>query len=567
MKSARSVLAGNSLAAALLAVLLVGCSAAPSAPAAPTASSAGAAAPKTAPAPTAPPAAPAPTAPPAAAVKPAETAAASKPVAQAPAAPAGVKQELVIAQGTDPQNLDPHVINQQPTRNITQAVAEPLVDWDFNKSALVPVLATEWKLLDQTTWQFKLRPNVKFSNGEPWNANVAKFNFERVRQPDVKSGFLLFVDDIARVEVVDPMTLNLVTKTPSPSLPINISRISMVAQQYATEKGLPTMAKSPVGTGPYRVSEYVQDERVVLEPNPTYWGSKPTLTKITFRPVPDPASRVAALKTGRADVITLVPIPDVEGIKADQHLDVLAQPGQRSIFVQINTMKYEGPLKDQKVRQALNYAVDKDALIKSVLTGFGAKLNGTFVTPSYFGYNPNLQPYPYDPAKARQLLTEAGYPDGFETSLTTPQGRYMADKELAEAVAGQLVKVGVRVSVKVKDWGVITQEVGDHTLGPLAFYGLSSVPDATTLLAYQLTGSRNSQRSVPAFDAVIKEARQTMDDAKRIQLLHKAAEVLRDDAYIIFLTQQFDLYGYNTKVQNLKPFPNEQIVLTGIVVR
>ncbi|MCC7104043.1 MAG: hypothetical protein IT307_02790 [Chloroflexi bacterium] len=549
MLAARLLNPGSRCSALLAASLLIAaCS--PPAPAAKPA----------APAPEQKAAAPAPTAPPVATAAPAAAAQPAAKPAQTPApAASGAKQELVIGQGTDPQNLDVQVVNQQPTRNITQAVNEPLVDWDFSKNALVGVLATEWKLVNPTTWQFKLRPNVTFSNGEPWNAEAAKFNLDRVKDPGLKSGYLLFLADVDRVEVADPMTINVITKAPSPSLPINLAKIGMVAQQYAKEKGFAVMAQSPIGTGPYRVTEYVRDERVVLEPNPSYWGQKPTLTRVTFRPIPEPASRVAALKTGRADVISLVPIADVQSIRANQDLDVLAQPGLRAMFIQINTLKYDTPLKDQKVRQALNYAVDKDTLIQSVLMGFGAKLRGSAVTPGYFGYNDKLQPYSYDPAKAKQLLTEAGFPNGFEISLTTPQGRYMADKELAEAVAGQLSKVGVKVNVVVKDWSVITQEVGDHTLGPLAFYGLSTIPDAVTQLGFQVTGVRNSQRSVPEFDKVLNEARQTMDDTKRAELLHQAAAVLRDDAYVIFLTQQYDLYAFNKKVQNLKPLPDERI--------
>jgi peptide/nickel transport system substrate-binding protein len=511
-------------------------------------------------APTAPPA----TAPPAAASAPTAQAAApaaqaAAPTAQPAAAASGAKQELIIGQGTDPQNLDPHVVNQQPTRNITQAVNDPLVDWDFSKNALVGVLATEWKLVDPTTWQFTLRPNVKFSNGEPWNAEVAKYNFDRIRDPEVKSGYLLFLTDVDHVDIVDPMTIKFVTKAPSPSLPINLAKLGMVPKQYATEKGTAAMAKAPIGTGPYRVTEYVVDERVVLEPNADYWGPKPTLTKVTFRPIPEPASRVAALKTGRVDAISLVPIADIASIKADPNFEVRAQPGLRAIFLLINTLTFDTPLKDQKVRQALNYAIDKDALINTVLQGYGAKLNGSIVTPGYFGHDPQLQPYPYDPDKAKQLLTEAGYPNGFETSITTPQGRYIADKELAEAAAGQLAKIGVQAKVVVKDWGVITNEVGDHTLGPLAFYGLSTIPDGATQLGFEATGVRNSQRSVPAFDAVLNQARQTMDDAQRAELLHKAAAILRDDANVIFLDQQFDLYAYNKKVQNFSPLPDERI--------
>jgi peptide/nickel transport system substrate-binding protein len=550
-------------------MLVMSC--APAAPPTATKPAAQNPAPTTVPAPTAPPAAQAPaapTAPPAAASAPT---AASKPTEQPAAQPTAVpaaaaKQELVIAQGTDPRNLDPHALNQQPTRNITQAVNEPLVDWDFSKNVLTPVLATEWKLLNPTTWQFKLRPNVTFSNGEPWNADAVKYNIERIKNAETKSAYIMFVADIDRVEVVDPMTVNMITKAPSPLVPMNLARIGMLAPKFA-EKGLAEVAKAPVGTGPYKVTEYVADERTVLEPNPTYWGPKPTPTKVTFRPVPDNAARVASLKTGRADIITLVPFSDFPGISADSNLDVLGQPGMRGMYFQINTIKYDNPTRDKRVRQALNYAVDKDALIKVILGGHGAKLNGSIVAPGYFGYDPQLQPYPFDPDKAKQLLTEAGVPGGFDIAMTTVSGRYMADKELSEAVAGQLGKIGVKVQVNVKDYGVFTQDINDGTLGPLAFVGLSSIPDAGSVLGFLLSGGRFGLHPVPEFDRLLKEASQTLDDSKRADLLHQAAAAYREEAGLIFLTQQYDLYAFNKKVQNFHPLPDERIDFSNISIK
>ncbi|MCC7104048.1 MAG: hypothetical protein IT307_02815 [Chloroflexi bacterium] len=553
------------ISAALAVLLVAGCAAPAASPTAKPAAPAPAAAPAIPPtqAATPPPAVAAP-AKPAEATKPT---AAAKPAAPAPAAPSGVKQELTIAQGTDPRNLDPHVLNQQTTRNITQAVNEPLLDWDFAKSQLYGVLSTEWKLVDPTTWQFKLRPNVKFSNGEPWNADVAKYNLDRVRNPETKSGYGVYTGDIASVNVVDPMTVNVVTKAPSPLLPMNLTRIGMVPQKYATDQGLAGMAKSPIGTGPYKVTEFVPDERVVLEPNAAYWRTQPILTKVTFRPIPESAARVAALKTGRADVITLVPISDIESIKSDQNLEVLGQAGMRGMYIQINTVKYDTPLKELKVRQALNYGVDKDTLIKTVLGGYGAVLRGSIVTPGYFGYNGKLEPYPYDPAKAKQLLADAGFPNGFETSLTTTSGRYIADKELSEAVAGQLSKIGVQVKVNVKDYSIWTDDLNKGILGPLALVGLTSIPDAGSLLNFFVSGGRFGFHPTPAFDQVLKQSAQEMDPAKRADLLGQAAAVLREEANVIFLDQQFDLYAFNKKVQNLKPLADERIDFSAISVK
>lgn len=480
----------------------------------------------------------------------------------------GAVKELVIAQGVDPQTLDPHRSTVQQALNISMAIAEPLIDFDYQTGELKPRLAVSWKNIDDVTWEIKLREGVSFTNGEPFTAESVKVSIERIKKPELKSPATIYVRPIVEVKVVDDHTVHIITDGPSAVLPLNLTRIGMVPPGYLREKGDEALSTAPVGTGPFKLVEWQKDERVVLEANPDYWGGRPPVDRVIFRSIPAASTRVAALRAGEADIITSLPLEEAEALNAGGEFNVESVPSLRLMMVQFNLEK-EGPHQDVRVRQALNYAVDKQALVDEVLSGYGGVLDGQPLSREYFGHTDAVDAYPYDPDKARQLLAEAGYSASNPLRLTlyAPTGRYMRDKEVAEAIAGQLRAVGVDVRLEVMEWGLFLEKMLAKELSPLAFWGAATVPDADVWLGSMATcGAAYSAWCNKDFDALVRQAGRTLDEKARLDLYERAVRLVHEQAPFIFLYQQHDVYGVSKRVQGFVPNPDESIDLLDLDV-
>lgn len=480
-----------------------------------------------------------------------------------PASPSG-PQEIVIAQGLDPETLDPHATTVAASENIGTLVAERFVEYDYEKNEIVPVLAEEWRAVDDRTWEIKLRQGITFTNGEPMDAEAAKFSLERIQTMPHETGRRLTSEGLA-IEIVDDHTLLLTTEEPFPFMIFELGRVSIVPPKYLQEVGDQEYGLKPVGTGPFVVQEWVKGDHVTLVRNEDYWGDLPALTKVTYRAIPEPSSRTAALQTGEADLITLVSLSDIPTIEDDPNLEIVAHTSNRSMFVRFD--RSDPRLQDVRVRQAFNYAVDKEAIVEDLLLGYGVVLDGQPVGRHILGHNPDLEPYPYDPDKAKQLLDEAGFDFNTPITLYTPHGRYVADKETTEAIAGMLEAVGVQVDIQVLEWGVWIGKYNDRTLTPMTFIGIHTVyPDAFTLLNLHVSGTIGGMYNNPEYDAIMQQAAVTVDPDERIQLYHQALQIMRDDPGILFLHQQQDIYAINKRVQGWKPRPDEFINLAGVSI-
>lgn len=438
-----------------------------------------------------------------------------------------------------------------PIRHIN----EPLLWYDYEAQKLVPVLAESWQVLDDTTIQFKLKKGIKFTNGEEFNAEVVKYNFERIAKPEHKSPvYSSEYKTVDRVEVVDASTVKFKLKQPNAKLLRDLSFIFMVPPQHAEKVGIQGFTKEPVGTGPYVLKEQIKDERVVIEKNPNYWGTKPAIDRIVFRAAAEASTRTAALKAGEVDLITLVNIADIPSLKTDKS-DVLTVPGNRLMYVILDSTK-PGPIQNKLVRQALNYAVDKDAIIKSLFQGYAVKLEGQHSSPYHWGFNPALKAYPYDPDKAKKLLAEAGYPNGFKVPFYAPRGRYVLDKETAEAVAGQVAKVGVTFDLQVRDWGTYIGDFVKKAMTPAMFIGMTGY-DTHAQLAIHIPGNPYSYYPRKELSDLLSEAARTFDDNKRLALYKQATEMMYEDPTGIWLHQQVDIYGVSKRLKGWKPRPDE----------
>jgi peptide/nickel transport system substrate-binding protein len=477
----------------------------------------------------------------------------------AAAAPAG---KVVIAQGVDPTTLDMANQSETPASNVGRHIFDSLFERDTNLK-IVPALATELpKLVAPTTWEVKLRTGVKFHNGEEFNAESVKFTLERLGQGQGKLRGATFFAPVDRVEIVDPATVRVHTKKPWPTFTVVMAFVQggMYPPKAYHDKDTAFISKNPIGTGPYKLTKWSKDEEIVLEANEQYWRGAPKIKTVVIRPIPDDAVRVAALQNGEIDLA--VNIPPHLGAKIDEHpkLFLSTAPSIRTIQLMFYTHQmdaqhkvtgvYNGPTADKKVRQAIAYSIDADEIVKSVLDGKGIRV-ATMLPSMHFGYDPKLQPLKQDLAKAKKLLAEAGHASGLELVLNGPQGRYVRDKEVAEAVAGQLSKAGLRTTVKTFEFvNYLNNMVYVHKAGPIWLIGWgTNTMDAETVYVplFKAPGIFVNWYNED-FNRMLDEAQSTMDDKKRLDQYHRINRLWVEEMPAVPLYQQVDLYGVNKRL-------------------
>jgi peptide/nickel transport system substrate-binding protein len=479
------------------------------------------------------------------------------PVAAA-AAPAG---KVVIAQGVDPTTLD--IMNQQeaPASIIATHIFEGLYERDASLK-IVPGLATELpKLVAPTTWEVKLRKGVKFTNGEDFNAESAKFSIERVKDPKMRASSNF--RPVESVEIVDPYTIRVHTSKPWPTFTtvMTFAQVAMYPPKAYAGKQPADISRQPIGTGPYKFVKWAKDEEIVLEANGAWWRGAPKIKTVVFRPIPDDAVRVAALQNGEIDVAVNIPPHLANPIANHPRLFLSTAPSIRTIQLMFQTHHfdekthqptgvYDGVTKDKRVRQAIQYALDADEIVKGVLDGKAMRV-ATMLTPFHFGFDPTLKPIKQDLARAKKLLADAGYPNGLDLTLNGPQGRYVRDKEVAEAAAGQLSKAGIRTTVKTYEFvNYLNTLTYKHKGGPvwLIGWGTPTIDGETVYNPLFRTGSNLGTYSNPDLDGLMEAAQKEMDEKKRLALYHQINKLWIEDAAAAMLYQQLDLYGANKRL-------------------
>jgi len=462
---------------------------------------------------------------------------------------AGDKDTLVIAQGVDPTTMDPQNHMETPAWNVHLQMFDTLLQRDPDIK-IKPLLAESYRIVNDLTWEFKLRKGVKFHDGEDFNAAAVKFVLERMADPKLKLRQTVFQGIIDRVDVMDDYTVRIITKKPYPVMDAMLCIYGQVIPpKYFQEKGPAHFANNPVGTGAYKFVRWIKDDHILLEANNQYWRGAPKIQKVIFRPIPEATTRVAALQTGEADIIVNIPPHLMRLMDWKGRSFVSKVPSVRVIFMAFDTTK-GGPVADKKVRQAIAMGVNMETNIKKILEGNGILL-GSPLTDKHFGYDPKIKPYPYDPEKAKKLLAEAGYPNGFDFTLNSPAGRYLNDKEMAEAVVGDLRKIGIRANAKTHEWGTyMTNMMYAHNAAPayILGWGNTSFDSDFTISPLMRTGMLLSNVSIPKLDALIDQGISTLDRQKRLKLYSEAAQVIHDEVPWGWVYQQVDIYGANERV-------------------
>ena len=336
-------------------------------------------------------------------------------------------QTIGIAIGSEPTTLDPQLRDDGGERQVTDNIFETLMTRDAAGTLGLGLAASEPVLVDPTTWEVKLREGVTFQNGEPFDAAAAAFSVNRVIDPAFNSEQSSYFNTITGAEAVDATTLRITTSGPDPILPTRLYWLKMVPPVAAAEPGF---AEAPVGTGPYKFESWSRGSSITLVANETYWDGAPAVPEVEFRFIPEFGTRLSSLLSGEVDLITNL-LPEF----VEQVPQSFAVTGVELPIILLSDENE--PVGDVRVRQALNYAVDKEALAEALYGGYADVMQGQLLAPSYFGFNPDVQGYPYDPEKAKALLAEAGA-EGAEVTLYGTAGRWLKDRELVEAVAAVL---------------------------------------------------------------------------------------------------------------------------------
>ena len=359
------------------------------------------------------------------------------------------------------------------------------------------------------------------------------------------------------MEVIDDHTVRVITTKPYPYLDAQLGHIgAILPPKYTQEKGASHIARNPIGTGPYKFVRWVKDDQLTLEANESYWGGKPKIKRVIFRPIPEATTRVAGLQTQEVDVSVNFPLSrPADGL--ERRSSVAKVPSSRVIFIAFDTTQ-GGPVADKRVRQAVAQGIDVDKIIKNVLEGNALRL-GTPFTKYHFGYDPAIQPYAFNPEKAKKLLAEASA-QNFELTLNTPSGRYLNDKEVSEAVVGDLRKIGIDAKVKINEWGTHMNMLYAHKGGPayLLGWGGATFDADATLFPMLRSGQVLSHYSNAKLDSMIEEARSIMDKSKRQKIYSEASKLLKEEVPWAFAYQQVDIYGVSARL-NWKPRPDEKI--------
>ena len=456
------------------------------------------------------------------------------------------KDEIIIGRKVSTQAMDPGFLREAAT--IVDNIFDTLVLRN-KEMKLVPGLAVSWEALDDNTWQFKLREGVKFHNGEPFNAQAVKFTIDRVLDPEAKAPTISYIRTIEQVVVIDDYTVNIVTAKPDPLIPTRMSRYPtyIVPPGYIDEVGVDEFARKPIGTGPYKFSEWVRDDHITLVANEQYWRDAPVIKKVTWRPIPESASRVAALLAGEVDIIESLPVDQIKLLDKNPQTRV-EQVKNGGLIVYLGIKMDQKPLDDKRVRQALLYAIDRKTIVEKVLLNYGSAV-GSQIGPYDFGYL-NMEPYPYDPEKAKSILAEAGYKDGFEIDMQATR-RYLKGAEIGQAIVSQLAKIGVKVKLEIPEWTVYIQKVPAGKQAPLYMlaWGSTQTLDAdASVYAIYKSGQPYSTVNIPQIDQLLDQTRSTVDAGEREKLFHEIQKVAYEMVPCLPLYQQDSIFGMQKNI-------------------
>lgn len=476
---------------------------------------------------------------------------------------------LTIAQGFDPQTLWPNGTTASDNLNAGNAIVEALLWNNPATNKIEPMLVEKWERTGPTTMRLSLRPNVKFTNGEPMNADAVVHSFKVFLDTRVTPAYANYAAAIDKVEKVGDLQVDVHTKFPYPPFELMLTQVYVTPPAYWAQVGPEGFGQRPVGTGPFRLTEWVKDNRVVMDRNRDYWGKGPTgFDRVVWRPVPDDTARVAGLTTGEYDVATNVPISSIQDVNGQPDRRVIETPSYRIFQLILSSLaEHPSPLHDKRVRQAVNHAIDKKAIIDNLFQGRAFALNGQLLRQQQLGYDPSLKDYAYDPAKARALLAEAGHPNGIEIIFKFPTGRYAQDREVSEAIAGMLARSGIRTRMVSLEPGEFLRQLRNRELQPMAYIGLAPLDDPDFQLAQYRSSWRYAYIRNDEIDRLVDAGAREIDVEKRRAIYQELGRLMHDLAPVAFLFGGYDFYGVTKKLDGFVPRGDQRFFLHNVTLR
>ena len=488
--------------------------------------------------------------------------------APAAAQPAGT---LVVGLVAEPVNLDPAQVTDLNSNRVGRRIVETLVTFPDESTQVVPGLAESWALSkDGLRYTFKLRKGVSFHDGTPFNAEAVKFSIERQIMPEHPFNKLgkypfanYFFGNVRAVEVVDPLTVEFILKEPRASfLAVLAAGAASVVSPTAVKKLGADYALTPVGTGPFKYVSWDRGQRVVLEKNPSYWRFPVKVDRVVYRPIVEDQARLTELMTGTLDLMVGAPPDFVAQLEKSPTVTLLKQVGAHVWYLGINNDKK--PFQDKRVRQAMNYAVNKEAIVRDVLKSTGSTSAGP-VLPGTWGADAGLKPYPYDPARAKKLLAEAGFPNGFTTTLWVPESGsgMQSPVAMSTVIQSNLKAVGINVALQTFEWGAFIAKLRskEQELFALSWMAGNEDPDMVMyplLHSSQWTpgGPNRAMYRNEKFDDLLHQARLTTDEKQRAELYRQAQRILHEDPPWIFIDHEIQTAAHSKRVQGFKLHPS-----------
>lgn len=485
--------------------------------------------------------------------------------ALAQGAGSGTAGVLRIGLAAPNTTLDPHFQSNAPNNAANSHIFDALVTNDA-KSGAQPGLATSWKALDDTHWEFRLRPNVTFTDGSAFTAEDAIASIQRANDLPSTSSFRTYTRSIKAMTAPEPLLLRIQTGGPDPLLPNSLSRIRVIS---ADHKDAPTTefnnGNAAIGTGPLILKEYVPGSFLRLARNDNWWGGKLPWNEVVLRVVSDDGARLAALLSGDLELIEAVPSQGVQRVSQNSRFHLIRGISSRFVYFAMDQKREvtpfitandgkpldRNPLRDIRVRQALSMAVNRQALAERVMEG-DAVVASQFLPKGGAGTSDKVEVVPFDAARAKALLAEAGYPQGFRMTIHGPNDRYINDAKIVQAVAQMFTRIGIQTQAEVMPWSVYSGKnpQGEFSMS-LAAWGVNTGETSNPLKALVATydraagmGASNSGRySNPEIDKLVQQALLTMDEAARNALLAQASELTFNDYALVPLHHEVSVWA------------------------
>lgn len=486
---------------------------------------------------------------------------------------AATAQTLTMAVGAAPISVDPHYSVLTPNVSLASHVYDALINRDAT-SKPVPGLALSWRLVDDTTWEFKLRPGVTFHNGDAFTADDVAHTIARVpKVVNSPGGFAIYTRTFTDVIVVDPLTVRLKTAAIYPLAPVDLREVKIIPRATGAAPATEDFnsGRLAIGTGPYRLISYRPGDRAELERNDSYWGPKPHWQRVNYRFIPNDGARTAALLSGDVQLIEAVPTTDAAKLRKDPRVRIAETVSSRLVYLWLDRSRNgptpfvkgpngedldRNPFNDLRVRQALSMAINRQAIVERVMEG-AAIPSAQFLPPGSYSYVPGLVPPRFDPDKAKKLLAEAGYPQGLRLTLHGPNDRYVNDGKIIQAVGQMWSRIGVQTQVEPITFPnfisrVTKMELSAFFLGWGTSSGEASNPLRALVATYNVERGRGSSNrgrySNPVTDELIERAMITADDGAREKLLQQAQRIAVEDVAFIPLHNQMNIWGMSPKV-------------------